>query len=783
MRAAEQRLSAAGGLATFLASLTLVPLIEGTTWLVALTVIMAVLALTGIAARLRVHWWPAVATLQAAVGAVAFTILFARDEASLGVLPGPACWRVFTGLFHAGLASTHQDTSPVPSSRGLVFLVTLGLAVTALAVDTLAASLRKPAVAGLPLLAVYCVPAAVLPGGLPWWWFLLAAAGFLLLVSADGGDRVYAWGQVLGSAGEKAGERVLGGPLAGGRRLLAVCLFIAVVVPAAVPGLDEQLFSNHGDRPGEGRSGNITVINPILRIRENLNQRDDVVVMRYRTTATSPEPLRIVSDDVFDGKQWSPSVGPILRTNKVQNGLPNAPGLTSQIGTARQRTEFETFDLHQTYLPLPYPTTQVDIDGPWLFDPRTLNVVGDHVTTRNLKYTAQHLTVTPTVQELETAGPSATALVEAYGQLPANTPHMIRDTAHRVAGSGTAYQQAVALQQWLRSDGGFRYSETVLPPPRKDASSQDAVVSFLQNKQGYCVQFASTMAVMARTLGIPSRVGVGFLPGDQHPDGSWEISIRDAHAWPELYFSGVGWVRFEPTPGVRTGTAPEWTAPPNGDATEAEPSPFTSTTQQTPPTVPQNEPRAPDTPAEQDLPLWQRLLKAVPWQALLAVLVLAGVGAAPWTIDRSARWVRWRRVAHRPASDQVETAWQELRERLEDLGVRWAVSWTPRALQLRLTTDHVLGGTERAALGRLVADIEHVRYTPPGEPVRGIKELRSDVDVVVQGITMSAAVPTWTRRRARWLPASGRWQASSWSDTGQNVNGRPTHERRRSPHH
>ena len=62
------------------------------------------------------------------------------------------------------------------------------------------------------------------------------------------------------------------------------------------------------------------------------------------------------------------------------------------------------------------------------------------------------------------------------------------------------------------------------------------------------MQFASTMAVMARTLGIPARVAVGFAPGEKLAKGGYLVGAHDAHAWPELYFQGVGWVRFEPTP-------------------------------------------------------------------------------------------------------------------------------------------------------------------------------------------------------------------------------------------
>ena len=112
-------------------------------------------------------------------------------------------------------------------------------------------------------------------------------------------------------------------------------------------------------------------------------------------------------------------------------------------------------------------------------------------------------------------------------------------------GSGTAYDKAERLRNWLRT---FTYSLQA-PGDGTDDSSQDVILQFLKERKGYCVQFASAMAVMARILGIPARVAVGFLPGHQDPvTGAWTVTLKDAHAWPELYFQGIGWVRFEPTP-------------------------------------------------------------------------------------------------------------------------------------------------------------------------------------------------------------------------------------------
>jgi transglutaminase-like putative cysteine protease len=753
MNGTQSRVSLAGVLATLLACATLVPLLRGLGWPVAVFVTVAITAGVGAAARQLVRWWPLVVLLQVVALLLTLSFLFARDAAVWGVLPGPEVISTLRTLMKAGLDITRQQAPPVQATRGVILLAAGGIGLIGLAVDVIAVTLAKPAVAGLPLLAVYCVPAAVLPGGLSWVYFVLGAAGYLVLVGADSGDRVLGWGRVLPNPGDPSPERALGGPLSGVRRLTVGCLLVAALLPSAIPGLGDQLIGNQGTGRGSGKGGNITVINPILSIRQSLGARTDSVLLRYRTTAASPEPLRIVSDDTFDGNTWSPSVGAIPRDNKVQDGLPKPPGLSSLVATTSLRTEIETLDLAQTYLPLPYPSTQVDIDGPWLYETRSLNVVGDNVNTKGLSYTVQHLAVTPTPDQLKAAPIAPLAVQAAYAQLPQNLPKQIEDTARRVAGDGTAYEQALALQQYFRNNGGFVYNETVQPPRGKGDGGDDAVLAFLRNKQGYCVQFASAMAVMARTLGMPARVAVGFLPGSQRPDGTYEISVRDAHAWPELYFQTVGWVRFEPTPSTRAGTPPSWAVPPSTVKPSAAPSATTTAPSVPARAVPRDRTTRAQTPGATQRSLPARILAAIPWRVLAGLLILLAVCGVPLLVSLLVRRRRWR-VA-RTGAERVEAAWDELRERLEDLGVRWASSWTPRALQLRLVADHRLAEAEQAALGRLVSDLERVRYAPPGAVIRESAALRGDVDVVVHGVSASEAVEVWVRRRARWIPSSG----------------------------
>ena len=134
---------------------------------------------------------------------------------------------------------------------------------------------------------------------------------------------------------------------------------------------------------------------------------------------------------------------------------------------------------------------------------------------------------------------------EIFLGLPDDVPDDVYDTAAEVtAGATTDYDRLIALQNWFRDN--FEYSTEV-----QSGHGNNAIESFLQIRKGYCEQFAATFAVMARTLGIPSRVAVGYTPGRLRSDGWYSVLGRNSHAWPEIWFDGIGWVAFEPTPSAR----------------------------------------------------------------------------------------------------------------------------------------------------------------------------------------------------------------------------------------
>ncbi len=750
----QARLTLASVAATMLAALTLSPLVRGKAWLVAVFVLVAVVAGVGAAMRQVTRSWVLVVLAQVAAFALVLTALFVRNAALWGVLPGPAAWRALVDLLSAGVEITRSDAAPVEPARGLILLVAGGVGLVGLVVDVVAVSLRKPAVAGLALLAVYCVPAAVLPDGVSWVWFILAGLGYLLLLVADATDRIRGWGRVLGNLGADGEGRVLsGGPLSGARRIAVGALLVAVIVPPLVPGLGESIIGS-GDGTGNGRGNRtVPVVNPILTLRQDLESRSDTPVLTYRLDGTAQqEPLRIVADTLYTGKTWGPpSRRQIPKENRAQDGLGSPPGLDSSVATTPAQMSVAVGDYAQNFLPLPYPASRVDIDGEWLWDASTLNVVGIGTTTRNKQYTVTYLSVSPTAEQLDAAAAPPQSIVSEYTALPADFPRELRTRAREIAGSGSDYEKATKLQEFFRETGGFTYS-TDAPGTGGNDGSQDILLQFLDVKRGYCVHFASAMAAMARALGIPARVAVGFLPGRQGREGAWTVTPRDAHAWPELYFAGSGWVRFEPTPSARVADAPGYTTGAGpGDEQPAATGTSTATSSAS---------AAPSRRAGQleelpgvlkQPPLYRRVLSAVPWRVVLALGVLVLVGLVPLAAATLARRRRWGRAS--TAQARAEAAWDELRERLSDLGVRWASSWTPRALQRRLASDHGLGGSERAALARLVGDLESARYMPPGAPGRSADELGEDVRTVADGV--AASLPAGLRRRARWFPRTG----------------------------
>ena len=208
--------------------------------------------------------------------------------------------------------------------------------------------------------------------------------------------------------------------------------------------------------------------------------------------------------------------------------------------------------LEEPDLAAPYPLIAADLDGiEWGLDPRTQDI---RVAQRPDSYAASYwrLEPTPAMLQSATAPPiSFEGPLDDVVTLDPRSAQTITSLSERLTtGKVSAYDKAMAIQQYLRATGGFTYSLILAPTIRNQSGNEaglDPLTNFLVTKQGYCVQFATAMVMLSRAADIPARMAIGFLPGTGNK-GVWTVTASDAHTWPELYLEGIGWTRFEPTP-------------------------------------------------------------------------------------------------------------------------------------------------------------------------------------------------------------------------------------------
>jgi transglutaminase-like putative cysteine protease len=736
MTAAAIRLSVAAVSATLLASLSLLPVTELDSWLLpSLIAVMLTVAAGRACDRFGV---PRLLTpvVQLAVAAWFMVLLYAQGVTFLELFPTRASFVELVELHRSGFEGVRDYAVPTPPDPGIELLCVEGVALVAIAVDFLVVQVRRAPFAGLPLLSMYTVAAAVVDGGVPWVLFVLLAVGYLIVLVADGRVRVGQWGRPVTAASNRPGGVDSSTMTRSAERVGAVAIAVAVAIPAFVPGLSNGVFGQGGSGIGGG-SQTIRTTNPIVDLKRDLTQPNEVTVMRYTTDAPTPEYIRVVTLDTFNGEEWRTSNRAVPSSQRVNRGLPTPPGLGPDVPAVERRYEFRvTNSFSSPWLPLPYPARSIAIPGDWRFDRGSLDVVARRGTSRGMEYDVTSLEVRPGQGQLRTV-----TVDEELGRLvtlPDETNAFIRPLAEEVTqGAASPFDQAVALQQWLRSE--FSYSLE-----RRPGSSTRALQDFLEDKSGYCEQFAATMAIMARSLGIPARVAVGYLPGTAE-DNTWTVTSRDSHAWPELYFDSVGWVRFEPTPAQRTGSAPSWTLPPTNPSTPTPVAPVPGGV------TAQPEPQRPDPLAQTDQGVDVGAAdtgRDIPWQWIITGIAALGALALPaGTAWVNRRW-RWRRAEKDPAL-QAEAAWDDFRESARDAGLGWDPAATPRVAGSAIIRKAGLTQPEGELVSHVVGVTERARYAPSVVPPEG---LRDDSDQLRR--TLLSTAPRPRRLVARVFPVA-----------------------------
>jgi transglutaminase-like putative cysteine protease len=626
--------------------------------------------------------------------------------------------------------------APAPRSRGFLLASSLTLWVAVGLADWAAFRLRTVAEAVLPAASVFVFTTLLGRGrgGVALTALLVATVlAFAAAQRARRSVRDDAW----------VGGRARAGTVALARTGAVVALAVAVVSGVLGPRLptagDEALVDWRGDDGPDGR----TTVSPLVDIRSRLVEQGNHTVFTVR--APRGAYWRMTSLPQFDGQVWSSSE----RFGAADGGLPSEPPAAT---TETVRQEFTIRRLGSIWAPAATTPTRLvesSTDLRWNGELATLIVPRDTPTIDGVTYTVESAVPAFTPDDLARPQPEDLPddVAEAT-QLPPDLPEVVAETAAAVvAGAAdTPYDQAVALQDWFRSD--FTYDLEGVGA----GHSGTAIEAFLAERRGYCEQFAGTFAAMARSLGLPSRVAVGFTMGDPRADGTgFTVRGRNAHAWPEVWIAEAGWVPFEPTPGrgipgaeQYTGVAAQQTGeeavatPTTGPAATA-PSPTTGPASG-PATVPPGEREGAETvgpvdTGDEGTSPWL----VVPPLVLVAGLVLVGLDAALIAA------VRARRARDRGSDDtvagRVRAAWTRTLDALRLVGIVPAPAETAREFARRASGEV---GEAGPALTRLAGMVTATTWAPAS--ARGPGDLTAEADDLAHRITRQV------RDTAGWPP-------------------------------
>ena len=355
-------------------------------------------------------------------------------------------------------------------------------------------------------------------------------------VAAQDIDASWLGGQSRASSGRRA---TLGGCAAIAAVALAGAVFAGPVLGSSEDPLVDLKEAVERGRRSSGR----VVISPLVDIRGRLVSQADTVMFTVKSEERAF--WRLTSLDQFDGLVWTSRADYAARPTQ----LPSLFQSGSSVEPSVQHFSIE--QLGAVWLPAAFePRSVVSATTDISYEPSSSTlIVGRSLNDSDgISYTVSSAIPRFDPEELSSIPPDApTGLpVDSYTSLPSDFSPAVQDLAAQLStGAESGYEQALALQSFFRN-GSFVYDPYVVP-----GHSGNRIEDFLSTRRGYCEQFAGTFAAMARSLGLPARVAVGFTVGEPDPiePDVYVVRGRHAHAWPEVFLEGVGWVAFEPTPG------------------------------------------------------------------------------------------------------------------------------------------------------------------------------------------------------------------------------------------
>jgi transglutaminase-like putative cysteine protease len=725
---------------------------------------VGLVAVLGVAMRATVRSRVVVVLVQLVVAAYGILLRLGADTFAY-LLPTPQTFELANDYGVTAIATIQKHSAPAPLNDGLTFWLVVEAALVAVAVDAAAATWQSPAAAGLPLLTAYLITAANGSSALPPTSFLVPVLFWLVMLHVSARSRLGRWGTTsatsLDGRNEDPSDRsALWSLSEGALRFGSLAVLAALVIPAVLPHFPPHYFADGLARSAGSGEGGTVGFNDTLDLTRSLQSTDRTTVLRYQTTGPASTPLRALATSVYSNGEW------------VSGGGSNGPDRVLPLPATSTRNDYimnvTENTLQAPRLAAPYPVVAVSADGVgWNIDPVTGDVRVNKVAR---DYRITYSEVAPDAAVLRRAGaPDVTGRRDILPEdlaIPRDVRSLVQRWADDVtAGKETYLDKAIAIQDHLRDTEVYTYNLDLGPPLRDSAGRRvEPIRTFYETRRGYCVQFATAMIFMARAEGIPARMAIGFLPGSRQ-GSSYIVRASDAHAWPELYFEGSGWIRFEPTPGARAGSPPAYAiesdrqTPGAGQTPDAQGPASTATA-----------------PARRRDNTGQDLVTGGttgPWFAdylstgdlITLTAVLIGLLAAS-LMPLTAWLVRVRRRRAAASGQQlVEVEWEDLTSHLSDLGLSPPPGGTLRQWREHVVRSGHLDATNAMVMDRVTATLERSRYDRPERTTPEQRlALQRDIRAIRRSISRTRALGT--RLRSFFWPSSA---VAVWRGLGQTI--------------
>jgi transglutaminase-like putative cysteine protease len=644
-----------------------------------LPALVAVVGAHGLGALTR-RWPTALAFLASVAGLVLLLCWVVAGHTTFFGLPTQATLDALGQAWQSGIEAFRDTVAPTAVTDGLLLLAVGGTWVCATAADWLAFRAEATLTAIVPLFVLYVVSAALGTAGLQApVTFAFVVTALIFVATHHAAALPTAW-----FAGRTPPPGLVRMAL-GGAPVAVVVALAGLVLGPSLPGARAAALLDLRGSGGSGDESRITV-SPLVDLKPRLTATPPAELFTVRTPV--PVYWRLTSLDSFDGRIWS-SRG----TYRPASGrLPEDRGEQALVYKVRQ--DFEISRLDSFWLPAAYRPVRIDLSGARV-NAESLTLLTEAESAAGLSYQVESAIPRYGSADLAQAPGGISPEFAPFVQLPAEFPDDVRELARSVTAEADGpYEKALALQDYLRNN--YKYDETA-----PAGHSDDHLRYFLfRSRIGYCEQFAGAFAALARAMGLPTRVAVGFTPGQYDASlDALRVTTREAHAWPEVHFTGLGWVAFEPTPGRYEPNPTNYTGTYNPEANPIRRESTTTTLAagDTPPgATPKTSPTGEENGGDEATPSLGRQVAGWVPEALAAVALVGGLLSVPPLLKRRRRS---RRRGAGSARARVTGAWSEAIDRLREVGTAPVAAATPIEFAHRSAVGDDVGSSLRSLAG------------------------------------------------------------------------------------